>query len=98
MLLAIASADPYRDEPGHVEGAARQLAARATHDTWERLAAITCPVMVMGGRHDGIARPEVVTALAQRIPGAALRFFDGGHLFMLEDGRAWPAMTEFLID
>jgi 3-oxoadipate enol-lactonase len=81
-----------------VEGAARQLAARATHDTWERLAAITCPVMVMGGRHDGIARPEVVTALAQRIPGAALRFFDGGHLFMLEDGRAWPAMTEFLID
>ena len=23
-------------------------------------------------------------------------FFEGGHLFMLEDGRAWPAMTEFL--
>ncbi len=40
---------------------------------------------------------KVVTALAQRIPSAALRFFDGGHLFMLEDGRAWPAMAEFLV-
>ena len=96
MLLAMALADPFRDEPEHREGAARQIAARANHDTWERLAAIACPVMVMGGRHDGIARPQVVTALAMRIPGAALRFFDGGHLFMLEDSRAWPAMTEFL--
>lgn len=96
MLLAMALADPFRDEPGHKEGAARQLAARAQHDTWERLAAITCPVMVMGGRHDGVAEPEVVKALAARIPGAVLRFFDGGHLFMLEDRDAFPAMEEFL--
>jgi 3-oxoadipate enol-lactonase len=96
MLLAMALADPFRDEPGHAEGAARQIAARATHDTWERLPTITCPVMVMGGRYDGIAKTEVVSALAGRIAGAHLRFFDGGHLFMLEDRSAWPAMMEFL--
>src|SRR5277367_1417861 len=56
MLLAMALADPFRDEPGHADGAARQIAARATHDTWERLPTITCPVMVMGGRYDGIAK------------------------------------------
>jgi 3-oxoadipate enol-lactonase len=96
MLLALAAADPFAGEPGHKDGAARQLAARATHDTWDRLPSIARPVLVAGGRHDGIARPEVVTALAQRIPGAELRFFEGGHLFMLEDRGAWPAMAEFL--
>jgi 3-oxoadipate enol-lactonase len=96
MLLAMAAADPYAQEPGHKEGAARQLAARAGHDTWERLPKVTCPVLVMGGRYDGIAKPEVVTALAERIAGAQLRFFEGGHLFMLEDRTAWPAMEEFL--
>jgi 3-oxoadipate enol-lactonase len=96
MLLAASLADPFRDEPGHVEGAARQLAARAHHDTWDRLPAVACPVMVMGGRHDGIARPETVTALAGRIAGAQLRFFESGHLFMLEDRDAYPAMVEFL--
>lgn len=96
MLVAMALADPFRDEAGHVEGAARQIAARARHDTWDRLPSITCPVMVMGGRYDGIAKPDVVTALAGRIPEAALRFFEGGHLFMLEDRNAYPAMREFL--
>lgn len=96
MLLALAAADPFAAEPGHDEGAARQIAARAHHDTWDRLPAISCPVLVAGGRHDGIAPPATVTALADRIPGAQLRFFEGGHLFMLEDKAAWPAMTEFL--
>jgi 3-oxoadipate enol-lactonase len=98
MLQDFAAADPYRGEPGHVEGAARQIAARATHDTWDRLPRIACPVLVMGGNHDGIAPPDVVSALAQRIPGAGLRFFEGGHLFMLEDRTAFPAMADFLAD
>ena len=98
MLLAASLTDPFRDEPGHVEGGARQLAARAHHDTWDRLPALACPVMVMGGRHDGIARPETVMALAGRIAGAQLRFFEGSHLFMLEDRDAYPAMVEFLAD
>jgi 3-oxoadipate enol-lactonase len=96
QLLAHALADPFAGEPGHQDGAARQLAARAEHDTWDRLPAISCPVLVTGGRHDGIAKPEVVTALASRIPGAQLDFFEGGHLFMLEDKNTYPAMVDFL--
>jgi 3-oxoadipate enol-lactonase len=38
----------------------------------------------------------MVTALAARIPGARLRLFEGGHLFMLEDKNAYPAMVDFL--
>ncbi len=98
MLHGFAAADPYRDEPGHAQGAARQISARAGHDTWDRLPQIACPTLVMGGKYDGIAPPEVVTALARRIPGASLRFFEGGHLFMLEDKTAFAAMTDFLAD
>jgi 3-oxoadipate enol-lactonase len=96
QLLAVASADPFAGEPGHRDGAARQLAARAGHDTWDRLPEISCPVLVAGGRHDGTAKAEMVTALAARIPGARLRLFEGGHLFMLEDKNAYPAMVDFL--
>lgn len=96
LLHQIAAADPFRDEPGHIEGAARQLAARAGHDTWARLPALRCPTLVMGGRHDGIAPPDAVTALARAIPGAQLRFFEGGHLFILEDRTAFGAMADFL--
>jgi len=96
MLRALAAADPFRDEPGHADGARRQLAARATHDTWERLPAISCPVLVLGGCYDGIAEPAIVRALAGRIPGAQLRFFEGGHFFFSEDKAAYPAIIDFL--
>lgn len=96
LLLQMAMADPFADEPGHRDGIARQIAARATHDTWARLPGIACPVLVMGGRHDGLAKPEVVEALAARIPGAQLRFYNGGHVFMLEDRSAFQDMIAFL--
>ncbi len=95
-LLAAGIADPFAGEPGHAEGARRQEAARAGHDSWARLAQIRCPTLVMGGRHDAIAPPQNLTALAGRIAGAELGFFEGGHLFMLADPRAYPAMIEFL--
>jgi 3-oxoadipate enol-lactonase len=96
QVIAMSAADPYADEPGHAMGARRQLEARAGHDTWDRLGEIACPVLVAGGRYDGIAPPEAVERLAGRIPGAALAFFEGGHLFMLQDRSAVPAMVDFL--
>ncbi|MCC7267068.1 MAG: alpha/beta fold hydrolase [Caulobacteraceae bacterium] len=95
-LIALASADPYAGEPGRAQGAHRQLEARAAHDAWDRLPQITCPVLVCGGRYDGIALPETQEKLAARIPGAELRMFDGGHLFMIQDRTAAPAMAEWL--
>lgn len=96
QILAFGASDPYTDEPGHAMGAHRQLEARARHDTWDRLPDIACPVMIAAGRYDGIALSETQQRMAARIPGARLRFFEGGHLFMIQDRAAVPAMTEFL--
>jgi 3-oxoadipate enol-lactonase len=85
-----------RDEPGRAEGAALQLDARQRHDTWERLDRIACPTFVCGGRFDGIAPPANAEHLAAAIPGATLELFDGGHLFLLQDRAAWPAIIAFL--
>jgi 3-oxoadipate enol-lactonase len=96
QFVAMATADPYAGEPGHQMGARRQLEARAGHDTWDRLDQIRCPVFIAAGRYDGIALPETQHKLASRIAGATLHFFEGGHLFMLQDRTAIPSMVEFL--
>lgn len=97
QLLELGGADPFAGEPGHAMGARRQLEARARHDTWDRLPQIGCPVMIAAGRYDGIALPETQERMAGRIPGAELRFFEGGHLFMIQDRTAVPAMAAFLL-
>lgn len=98
LFVQMGSADPYADEPGHTMGARRQLEARARHDTWARLPQVACPVLVAGGRFDGIALPATQERLAGRIPGARLQMFDGGHMFMIQDRAAVPAMVAFLLD
>jgi 3-oxoadipate enol-lactonase len=96
QLVALGSADPFADEPDHAMGARRQLETRAGHDTWDRLRQIACPTLIAAGRYDGVALPATQERMASRIPGAQLQFFDGGHLFMLQDRAALPAMIEFL--
>ncbi|HEX2848934.1 MAG TPA: alpha/beta hydrolase [Acidimicrobiales bacterium] len=84
------------NEPGAATGARRQLEARASHDTWERLPEIEAPTLVCAGRYDGIAPVANSEALAARIPRAHLRVFEGGHLFLLQDRSAWPAIVDFI--
>ncbi len=95
MIIA-AGEDPYIGEPGHKMGALRQLQARAQHDAWDRLRQIACPVMIAAGRYDGVALPASQEKMAARIPGAQLQFFEGGHLFMIQDRAALPAMVAFM--
>ena len=68
----------------------------ADHDVWDRLPAITCPTLVAGGRYDGIAPPANSEAIASRVAGAELRFYEGGHLFVLQDPAAMPDILGFL--
>jgi 3-oxoadipate enol-lactonase len=96
FFVEYASTDTFAGEPGRAMGARRQLEARQHHDTWNRLANITCPTLVCGGTYDGIALPATQEKMAARIPGAELAMFDGGHLFMLQDKNAVPAMLDFL--
>lgn len=96
--LADAATDTslYGHEPGRAEGARWQLLARAEHDTWDRAPSITRPTLVCGGKYDGQAEPPVVEALAQRIPGAELAFFEGGHGFLNQDPAAVQRVSAFV--
>jgi 3-oxoadipate enol-lactonase len=85
------------NEPGHQVGARHQLEARADHDTYERLPALSIPVYICGGRYDGIATPANLNALQKQIPGSRLELFKGGHLFFLQDPRAFERISAFLL-
>ena len=78
------------------EGARRQLEARRHHDTFERLGQVTVPTLVAAGRHDELAPLANSRALAAAIAGARLEVFEGGHAFLDQDPRAWPAVSAFL--
>jgi 3-oxoadipate enol-lactonase len=78
-------------------GDPQQLEARAQHDTFDRLASLDLPVLVAAGRYDDVAPPANQEALAARIPGAALEWFEGGHLFLTQDRTAWPTIVAFLM-
>ena len=93
-LLELASR--ARREDVNVDGAARQLAARAGHDTAERLSQLDMPVLIMAGRYDGIAPPDNQQFLADAIPAAALRWYEGGHLFLIQDKTAYPDLCRWL--
>ncbi len=84
--------------PAPAEGAWLQLMARKDHDAWDRLPTVTCPTLVASGRYDGIAPPENGKAIASRIPDARLELYEGGHLFVLQDRRAVPAIIDFLTE
>ncbi len=93
QMVATATATP---DPEQLAGLRRQLAARAGHDVVVALPSITQPTLVCAGRYDDIAPMENSQLLAERIPGATLQVFEGGHLFMVQDRSAFPAIIDFL--
>jgi 3-oxoadipate enol-lactonase len=92
MDISLRARRPDRDEVG----AMKQLNARKLHNTFDRLASLDMPVLLMGGLHDGIAPPQNMRALHAALPNAELRFYEGGHLFFIQDRQAYPDMLEWL--
>ena len=82
--------------PQQLRGEHLQLEARRGHDVWERLHRISCPTLVAAGRYDGLAPVENSERIASRITGSELRVYEGGHLFIAQDRRAFPELIEFL--
>jgi len=82
--------------PEQRRGELAQLDARSHHDVCDRLHLVTSPTLVAGGRYDGVAPPANSQAIADRIPGAELRLYEGGHLFFVQDRAAYPDIIEFL--
>jgi 3-oxoadipate enol-lactonase len=95
--MARTGTERRRSTPGGEMGYQRQLAARAAHDTYDRLPSLTMPAFLAGGRYDRQAEPANMETLRDRIAGARLEFFEGGHGFTREDPRAWERVTAFLL-
>ena len=96
--LAEALTAAGRDQQGPAAAAAcrAQLQARAGHDVWDRLEAVSCPALVGYGHYDQIAPARNSTAIASRLRGAELRGYEGGHLFLVQDPAALPQYQAFL--
>lgn len=88
--------DAAAAEPSRARGMSQQLEARRHHDTYERLSTLLVPTLVVGGRFDGVAPRSNQESLARRIPGAALRMFEGGHRVLWQDPGAIGAIVSFL--
>lgn len=73
-----------------------QMEARRHHDVWDRLVDVTAPTLVASGEHDRIAPPENGRRIAERIPDACYRVYDGGHLFFLQDRSFFGDLEDFL--
>jgi 3-oxoadipate enol-lactonase len=91
-----------REANAEVEDALRgprlQLKARSHHDTASRLGAVSMPVLLCAGRYDGIAPESNQYALEAALPNATLEFFEGGHLFLIQDRSAFDRIADFLLD
>lgn len=74
-----------------------QLEARSHHDATRSLHRIHAPTLVCAGEFDDLAPLTNAMALVDAIPHARLRVFDGGHLFLLQDRTAFPAIIHFLL-
>jgi 3-oxoadipate enol-lactonase len=77
-------------------GALRQIMARAGHNVHASLSEISVPTLICAGKYDGIAPPENQEAMLSAISGSQLQWFEGGHLFLIQDKSAWPATIEYL--
>jgi 3-oxoadipate enol-lactonase len=96
LVERLAAGGQDREDPAVAAAYQAQLEARAGHDVWDRLGAITCPALVGYGRYDGIAPAQNSIAIASRIRGAELRGYEGGHGFAFQDPAAFPEFEAFL--
>ena len=88
--------DLAQRHPEQLAGLGRQLRARAGHDVLDALASIEQTTLECAGEYDGIAPVANSVVLADRLPNATLRVFDGGHGFLVQDRTAFPEMIDFL--
>jgi 3-oxoadipate enol-lactonase len=83
-------------DPEVARGQREQLLARSRLDVLDRLDRITCPTLIASGKYDGISPPENGAAIAERVPDAVLRVYEGGHMFFGQDPAAMPEILDFL--
>jgi pimeloyl-ACP methyl ester carboxylesterase len=76
-------------QPRHPIGGRRQWEAMQGWDAFDRLPLIGAPTLVLHGTEDRTVAPRNAEVLAQRIPGAELRWLEGaGHVYHSEQPEA----------
>ena len=79
------------------DGLTRQLEARSGHDCVNSLKGIPHQTLIVGGRYDDIAPLKNLLEIHRLIKNSQLQIFEGGHLFLMQDKQAWPAIISFLV-
>ena len=79
------------------DGLTRQLEARSGHDCVNSLRGIPHQTLIVGGRYDDIAPLKNLLEIHRLIKNSQLQIFEGGHLFLMQDKQAWPAIISFLV-
>ena len=75
----------------------KQLMARKDHNTFQSLKNIDIPVFLMGGKYDGIAPVSNMEAIHKNITDSRLEFYEGGHLFLIQDKKAYRDLIDWLL-
>ena len=75
----------------------KQLLARKDHNTYEDLDNINTPTFLLGGKYDGIAPVLNMEKMHQKIDNSKLEFYEGGHLFLIQDTNAFQDIINWLI-
>jgi 3-oxoadipate enol-lactonase len=79
------------------DGYAGACAALRDMDLRQAIGAITNPVLVIAGRHDPVATPDLGALVASAIPGAEFATLDTAHMSCIEDLEGFTgAAVEFL--
>ena len=75
----------------------KQHLARKDHNTYEDLDDINTPTFLLGGKYDGIAPVLNMEKMHQKIGNSKLEFYEGGHLFLIQDTKAFQDIINGLI-
>jgi 3-oxoadipate enol-lactonase len=84
--------------PSGERGKVWQIDARKDHNAFDALSKITSQTFICGGKFDGLSPPANLEVLHAEIPVSKLKFYEGGHLFMLQDPQAVKDVVTFLKD
>ena len=77
-------------------GLTNQLAARAEHDTADRLGPIAARPSCAAAASTASPRRPTASSWPRPSPAPGSQLFDGGHGFFMQDAAAIPAIIDFL--